>query len=265
MPNRRRRTTRTLGLAALLAAVSAAGAHATQRAGIVITGTATPPVATTTSTSATTSTSTSPPRSSPRIVRRRPTWSLAGSAPTAGSARRRAHAAGDPGVTIADFHFSPGTTTVHVGDTVTWANNGPSAHSATATNGSFNTGILQPGHSASHTFTQAGTFAYVCEIHPFMHGTIVVLAGTTSSTSPATQSSPQAVAPTTTTAATATTTGAPTTTTTPRTAAAGATGQPALPVTGLDVLWGLAAGLVLIACGAVLRRAAGRDVGRRPH
>jgi hypothetical protein len=62
-----------------------------------------------------------------------------------------------------------------------------------------------------------------------------------------------------------TTTGAPTTTSTPATAAAGATGQPALPVTGLDVLWGLAAGLVLMAFGVVLRRAAGRDVGRRPR
>ena len=194
-------------------------------------------------------------------MRRRPAWSLAGSARTATSALRHARAAGDPGVTIADFHFSPATTTVHVGDTVTWANNGPSAHSATATNGSFNTGILKPGHSASHTFTQAGTFAYVCEIHPFMHGTIVVLAATR----PATQSSPQAAAPTTTTGATATTTGAPTTTSTPATAAAGATGRPALPVTGLDVVWGLSAGLVLMAFGVVLRRAAGRDVGRRPH
>ena len=95
----------------------------------------------------------------------------------------RAHAAGDPGVTIADFQFTPGTTTVHLGDTITWTNNGPSAHTATARNGSFDTGVLQKGASASHTFTQAGTFNYYCKIHPFMHGTIEVLAATTTTPS----------------------------------------------------------------------------------
>ena len=65
---------------------------------------------------------------------------------------------------------------------MTWLNNGPSAHTATADDGSFNTGVLPKGHSASHTFTKAGTFTYICSIHPFMHGTVVVLANTTSTT-----------------------------------------------------------------------------------
>jgi plastocyanin len=165
-----------------------------------------------------------------------------------------AHLAGDPGVTIADFHFSPGATTVHVGDTVTWANTGPSSHSATASNGSFNTGILKKGQSASHTFTQAGTFTYFCEIHPFMHGTIVVLASTTPTTSTATSTSPAAAAPTTTAAPSSTTPPATGTATTSTTDAA-ASSQPTLPLTGLDVLSGLGAGLLLIGFGAVLRRA----------
>jgi LPXTG-motif cell wall-anchored protein len=149
--------------------------------------------------------------------------------------RVTAHAAGDPGVTIADFHFTPATTTIHAGDTITWSNSGPSSHTATATGGSFNTGILKKGQSASHTFTQPGTYAYACQIHPFMHGTIIVLASTTTTT-------PSTTTPTTTTP------GASTTTT-----AAAQTG-PTLPNTGFDALGGLLAGLVLLGLGAAGRR-----------
>jgi Cupredoxin-like domain len=145
-----------------------------------------------------------------------------------------AHTATDPGVSIADFHFSPATTTIHVGDTITWSNSGPSSHTATAGNGSFNTGILKKGQSASHTFTQAGTFAYVCQIHPFMHGTIIVQAATTSTATSPPTSTPAATTPTATTAA--------------------ATTGPTLPNTGFNLLAGLGAGLVLLGVGAGLRR-----------
>jgi cell division septation protein DedD len=155
-----------------------------------------------------------------------------------------AHAAGDPGVAIADFHFSPATMTIHVGDTITWSNSGPSSHTATARNGGFNTGILKKGQSASHTFTQAGTFAYVCQIHPFMHGTIVVLAATTSTTT-STTSSPTTSAPATSSATGATATAA---------APAAAQSGPALPDTGFDALGGAGAGLVLLGAGMGLRR-----------
>jgi hypothetical protein len=149
-----------------------------------------------------------------------------------------AHVAGDPGVTIADFHFSPAATTIHVGDTITWSNNGPSSHTATASGGSFNTGILKKGQSASHTFTQAGTFAYVCQIHSFMHGTIVVLASTTPTTASPPTSTPTTAKPTATTAA--------------------AQAGPTLPNTGFNVLAGLCAGLVLLGLGASLRRTRAR-------
>jgi plastocyanin len=85
-------------------------------------------------------------------------------------------AAASSGVTISDFKFSPTGVTVNVGDTVTWSNSGPTGHSATANDGSFDTGILQKGGSGSHTFTQAGTFSYFCKPHPFMKGTITVVA-----------------------------------------------------------------------------------------
>ena len=91
----------------------------------------------------------------------------------------KAVAAASGSVTIADFSFTPGSLTISQGDTVTWVNNGPTPHSATATGGSFNTGILKAGQSASHTFAQAGTFSYYCQPHPFMKATVVVQAAQT--------------------------------------------------------------------------------------
>jgi len=154
-----------------------------------------------------------------------------------------AHAASDTTVTIADFSFTPASITIHVGDTVTWTNHGPSAHTATANNGSFNTGVLQKGQSASHTFTTAGTFAYICSIHPFMHGTVVVLANTTSTT-PAT--TPTSTTPATTTPATATSPSSSTT-------AAQSTGN-TLPMTGFAVTGTVLAGFLLTGLGLLLRK-----------
>jgi plastocyanin len=96
----------------------------------------------------------------------------------------KAVAAADGSVTIVDFSFNPGTITVNVGDTVTWNNDGPTAHSATASDGSFDTGIFPAGESRSHTFNQAGTFAYICTPHPDMRGTVVVQASQSGGSAP---------------------------------------------------------------------------------
>src|SRR4051794_18507129 len=88
----------------------------------------------------------------------------------------RAQAASPGSVTMKDFSFGPTSVTVNVGESVTWTNNGPTRHSATANDGSFDTGLLPKGKSASHSFGKAGTFAYVCSIHPNMHGTVRVVA-----------------------------------------------------------------------------------------
>jgi plastocyanin len=87
-----------------------------------------------------------------------------------------AHASASATVTMGDNFFSPNSVTVAVGDTVTWKNNGQAPHTATANDGSFDTGTIQPGGSGSHTFSSAGTFAYVCTIHAGMNGTVRVLA-----------------------------------------------------------------------------------------
>jgi plastocyanin len=47
-------------------------------------------------------------------------------------------------------------------------------HTATATDRTFDSGILDPGKSYSYTFEKAGTFDYACLVHPQMKGTIVV-------------------------------------------------------------------------------------------
>jgi LPXTG-motif cell wall-anchored protein len=90
--------------------------------------------------------------------------------------RAAARAAASGSVTITDFQFTPASISIDQGDTVTWTNNGPTAHSATAPDGSFDTGIFPAGQSRSHTFNDAGTFSYICTPHPNMHGTIVVRA-----------------------------------------------------------------------------------------
>jgi LPXTG-motif cell wall-anchored protein len=91
-----------------------------------------------------------------------------------GKPRRVAVAAATKSVTISDFQFSPAEITIQQGDTVTWTNDGPTAHSATASDGAFDTGIFPEGEFRSHTFDEAGTFAYICTPHPNMHGTVVV-------------------------------------------------------------------------------------------
>jgi plastocyanin len=169
----------------------------------------------------------------------------------------RAHAAGDPAVTIADFQFTPGSTTVHVGDTITWTNNGPSTHTATAHDGSFDTGQLKKGQSASHTFTQAGTFTYFCQIHPFMHGTIVVVAAPAATTSPTVSSSgaPAGAATSPSTGTTASSGPSTGSSTTPASAASAPAAHSALPLTGLDLTKDLAIGLILLGVGLALYRA----------
>jgi plastocyanin len=88
----------------------------------------------------------------------------------------KAIAAASGSVAIADFSFSPATITINQGDTVTWTNDGPTPHSATADNGSFDTGIFPAGQSRTHTFDEAGSFSYYCIPHPNMKGTVVVQA-----------------------------------------------------------------------------------------
>ena len=78
------------------------------------------------------------------------------------------------GVAIRDFAYSPRTVEIRAGDTVTWTNRDSVEHTATARNGSFDTGLLADGESASIRFRVPGTYRYICTPHPDMTGTVVV-------------------------------------------------------------------------------------------
>lgn len=82
--------------------------------------------------------------------------------------------AADSAVSIARFAFDPATVTIQVDDSVTWTNQDSVAHTATAGDGSFDTGPIANGASDTVTFDTAGTFAYICSIHPQMTGSVVV-------------------------------------------------------------------------------------------
>src|SRR5919199_428059 len=63
---------------------------------------------------------------------------------------------------------------VPIGGTITWTNMGAQAHTVTSTDGLFDTGLVEPGQSASMTFDTVGVYAYLCTPHPWMKGFVAV-------------------------------------------------------------------------------------------
>ena len=81
---------------------------------------------------------------------------------------------GGTAVAIADFKFNPATLTVPVGTTVTWTNQDEEPHTLAAKDGSFHSPGMDTHGTYSFTFTTPGSYDYICSIHPFMTGTVVV-------------------------------------------------------------------------------------------
>jgi plastocyanin len=79
-------------------------------------------------------------------------------------------------ITISNFKFGPAMTTIKVGATVVWTNKDVIGHSVNFDTINVNSKTLGNGGRFSHTFMAPGTYHYICAIHPFMHGTIVVTA-----------------------------------------------------------------------------------------
>ena len=75
---------------------------------------------------------------------------------------------------IKNFTFGPSTVTVAPGQQITWVNDDPVPHTATDAQKGWDTGQLAPGASMSVTFTRAGTYAYMCAVHPFMQASVIV-------------------------------------------------------------------------------------------
>ena len=77
-------------------------------------------------------------------------------------------------VEIRNNAFNPAQLNVAPGTTVTFVNNDTEPHTATADNGAFDTGVLQPGYSMDVFLDGSGTVPYHCELHPEMKGSIIV-------------------------------------------------------------------------------------------
>lgn len=80
-------------------------------------------------------------------------------------------------VEIANFAYNPDPVMIEEGGKVIWINRDSAPHTATAEDGSFDTDTLEEGKLKSETFKEPGTYAYVCSIHPQMHGTVEVVGG----------------------------------------------------------------------------------------
>jgi plastocyanin len=75
-------------------------------------------------------------------------------------------------VTIEDMKFRPASLTIHPGDTVVWQNDAMVPHNV------IGPGFTSPTIPADQSFTwkagQAGSFPYVCTLHPGMSGSVTV-------------------------------------------------------------------------------------------
>ncbi|HVL97367.1 MAG TPA: cupredoxin domain-containing protein [Solirubrobacteraceae bacterium] len=78
-------------------------------------------------------------------------------------------------VSIKGFTYSPARVAVREGGTVTWTDEDASNHTVTFEDeGPKDVGNLREGSSATVKFAERGRYAYVCDFHPGMAGTVVV-------------------------------------------------------------------------------------------
>ncbi len=83
-------------------------------------------------------------------------------------------ATGAQAVAIRDFSFNPPTLEIPAGASVNWTNLDTAAHTVTSDDGAFDSGNVGTNESFSYRFDTPGTYAYHCNYHPSMTGTITV-------------------------------------------------------------------------------------------
>jgi plastocyanin len=81
-------------------------------------------------------------------------------------------AGGEASIKIADLAF-PAETHAKAGATIKITNDDSVTHTVTADNGSFNIEV-PAGKTVDLAAPPAGTYPFHCNIHSFMHGTLVV-------------------------------------------------------------------------------------------
>lgn len=91
-------------------------------------------------------------------------------------------------VAMQGYAFAPAALTIPAGSTVTWTNGDTAPHDVKTTSGpvAIHSPMLSKGRSWSFTFTTAGSYGYVCTVHPNMTARIVVTAAPATSAAPAT-------------------------------------------------------------------------------
>ena len=79
-----------------------------------------------------------------------------------------------PLVTIRNFMFSPMSTTIKAGTTVTWKNLDAEPHTVVNDAGVFHSKALDQDETYSFRFDKPGVYKVFCGIHPYMKETITV-------------------------------------------------------------------------------------------
>ncbi|MBI1828535.1 MAG: PEFG-CTERM sorting domain-containing protein [Thaumarchaeota archaeon] len=81
--------------------------------------------------------------------------------------------------------FDPANAQVAPGDTVTWTNDDTASHTVTSGNPNdnqtgtvFDSTLVKAGGTFAFKFTDAGTYNYFCQVHPWMTGMVTVGAAT---------------------------------------------------------------------------------------
>ncbi len=82
-------------------------------------------------------------------------------------------------ITAQNFAFDPGVLRVAKGTTVTLTNKDGFSHTWTADGAQWDSGVISGGGKFSRKFDEVGTFAFHCNIHPSMKGTVGVGGGGT--------------------------------------------------------------------------------------
>lgn len=77
-------------------------------------------------------------------------------------------------VSIEDGSYSPSSLDVTAGRAVRFVNNGSMKHTASADDGSWGTGTLNPGETFTRYFDEEGDYDFHCAYHSNMTGTLMV-------------------------------------------------------------------------------------------
>ncbi|MGI9485124.1 MAG: cupredoxin domain-containing protein [Geminicoccaceae bacterium] len=78
-------------------------------------------------------------------------------------------------IEIKAFAFNPPILEVRPGDQIRWTNLDISPHTATAEDGSWDTGELEKGQSRTVDVTETMSAAYLCAFHPSMRAELIVV------------------------------------------------------------------------------------------